>query len=302
MRQTYGRLPRSTLFLFLGLVCGGAAAQETPTLANGVVRSPGNADWATSPDDARARAAAQQKFVFVQFDRAGRECGNCRRMEALLYPAFDFEALLIPMVPVKVQLDSAEGKELARKYGIREAPAVLVTASEGRVVFQMEGFTNAPGFYRQIHRDLDAYRAFAKKVEAQDIPHLSPEEALKTGRELYERLDPGAALPRLERAASAPKATADVRDQAREILAATQLDLGQITASRQANDRLIATTKDKNRRERAELFRAQLPLAENKPEEALALYKKFQKDHPLSPYLGEVNGIVERLAKSTPKP
>ena len=262
--------------------------------------SPGNARWAASPDEAKARAAAEGKFVYVEFDAP--DCGHCQRMDTLLYPAFQFEAVLLPMVPVKVALASPEGRELARRYGIRETPAVLVTTAEGRLVFLMQGFTNAPEFYQHIQQDTGTYRAFAKRVDEQDISRLPAREALDLGRELYQRSDPGAALPRLKRAVTAAPAPPAVRDEAREILAAVELDLGQPANSKRTVERLLATTKDARRRERAELFRAQLPLAENKPAEALALFRKFQRDHPKSPYIDQVNAMLARLTQAPSHP
>ena len=287
--------PRIALLL-LGLAAGPAAApsqEQQPPAAENPVKTPGNAIWAATPDEAKAWAARDNKFVFIEFSRNG--CGNCRRMDVLLYPAFDFEALLIPMVPVKVDLDSGPGRELAQRYGIKEPPAILITSSEGRMVFLLEGFLSAPDFYEHVHADIKAYKTFARKVEAQDIPRLAAREALDTGAELWHRSDPGSALPRLKRAVSAPKAPVSVRDPAREILAAAQLDLGQTAQSRETINRLIATTRDAARRERAEIFRAQIPLAENKPEEAYALFQKFQKDHPDSPYKQQVNAFLQRL-------
>jgi thiol-disulfide isomerase/thioredoxin len=271
---------------------------ETPGTAAPAVTSPGNARWAASPDEAKARAAAEGKFVYVEFDAP--DCGHCQRMDTLLYPAFQFEAVLLPMVPVKVALASSEGRELARRYGVRDTPAVLVTTAEGRLVFLMQGFTNAPEFYRHIQQDTETYRAFAKRIDAQDISRLPAREALDTGRELYQRSDSGAALPRLKRAATA--ASPAVRDEAREILAAVELDLGQRANSKRTIDRLLATTKDARRRERAELFRAQLPLAENRPAEALALFRKFQRDHPNSPYIDQVNAMLARLTQPPSNP
>ncbi|MCA1581202.1 MAG: thioredoxin fold domain-containing protein [Acidobacteria bacterium] len=268
------------------------SARTTPS-AGSAVTSPGNARWAGTPDEARARAATESKFVYVEFDEP--ECGQCRRMDALLYPAFQFEAVLLPMVPVKISLSSPEGRELARRYGVRETPAVLVTTAEGRIVFLMQGFTSAQEFYQRISQDTASYRAFARRVDSQDIAKLKPREALETGRELYQRSDSAAALPRLQRAASSPQSPPAVRDEAREILAAVELDLGQVASSRRTIERLLATSRDPLRRERGELFRAQLPLAENKPAEALALFKKFQKDHPKSPYIEQVNAMLARL-------
>ncbi len=275
-----------------------SAAREIPAEANRPVTSPGNAEWAATSEEARKRAAAEDKFVFIEFESP--ECGNCKRMDGLLYPAFDFEALLIGMVPVKLDLESPEGRELTSRYGIGEVPAILILSAEGRLIFRMEGFLNAPDFYRQVHKDLDAYRRFTRRIEAQDIPRISAQEALETGRELYERADPATALPRLTRAASHPKATPSQRDSSREILAAAELDLGRPAASRKTINQLIATTKSGERRERAELFRAQIPLAENKPAKALALFRKFRKDHPNSPHLARVNELVARLEEGLP--
>lgn len=269
------------------------APQPTPERVPGAVTSPGNAKWAASVDEAKGRASAEGKNVFVELDRP--QCGACSRMDSLLYRAFDFEALLIPMVPVKLSMDGPEGRELARRYGFLQAPTVLVTNPEGRLIFLMEGFANAPDFYQRIQQDMDKYREFAKRVEAQDVLKLSAKEALDTGRELYQRSDAATALPRLKRAASLPKAPAAIRDEAREILAAVELDLGQIAQSRRTTDLLIATTRDPLRKERGELFRAQIPLAENNPTEALARFQKFQKDHPKSPYAERVRAMLARL-------
>jgi hypothetical protein len=292
------------MFVFLAAVVVPAFAvsppQAPPTPApTKVVRSPGNAQWASTPEEARSLAAAEKKFVFYEFDQA--KCGKCQRMDQLLYPAFEFEALLIPMVPVKVMIDSGDGKRLAGRYGIEDVPAILVTTPQGRLVFQMQGFVNPQDFYPHIHKDLDAYRVFSKRIDAQDVSRLSAQAALDAGRELYRLTDSAAAQPRLARAISVPKAPPPVRDEAREILAAVEQDLGHLTASRDTIERLIATTRDPDRRERAELFRAQLSLADNKPADAYALFQKFQKDHPQSPYRSQVDALIARVEASLPK-
>ena len=295
-RKKLGLAPLVALFL------GAAAAPaQTPTApSDNPVRSPGNADWAPNVNEARRRAAAQKKFVFIEFGRDG--CGECRRMDVLLYPAFQFEALLIPMVPVKVMIDSEEGKELARRHDVADVPAVLIESPEGRQVMFMQGFSSAPDFYAHVKSEMDEYKSFARRIEAQDISKLSAREAFDTARELYARGDSASALPRLKRAAAAPATTTALREDARELLAAVQLDGGDIAGSRQTINRLIQTTKNNSRRERAELFRAQIPLAENKPEDAYALFVKFEKDHPASPYLGQVRAFLARMTAQPHKP
>jgi hypothetical protein len=288
----------SLVALLLGAAAASAQAPSAPS--SGPLRSPGNAQWAPNVNEARQRAAAQGKFVFIEFDRKG--CGGCVRMDTLLYPAFDFEALLIPMVPVKVMIDSEEGKGLALKQGVADVPAVLIESPEGRQVFFMQGFTSAPDFYSHAKSEIAEYKAFAKKVGAQDVSRISAREAFDTGKELFGRGDAASALPRLKRAIAAPGGTIALREEAQELLAAVQLEGGDPAGSRQTINRLIETTKDQRRRERGELFRAQIPLYENKPEEAKALFLKFEKDHPTSEYLAQVRTLIARMNSQPHKP
>jgi hypothetical protein len=286
--------------LLLAAAAGAVSAQSAPApTRTPAVRSPGNADWAVAWDQARGRAADQKKLVFVEFENEG--CGNCQRMDGLLYNAMDFEALLVPMVPVKLDLESPDGKTLAARYEVQEAPSVLITTPEGRLVFLMQGFKNAPDFYAHAHQDLDAYRRFARRIDAQDVPKLPAAEALETGRDLFQRRDPAAALPRLQRVARASDATPAMREEALELAAAAELELGKPASSIQTIDKVISTTKDPDRRERAELFRAQIPLSENKPAEALKLFQAFKKAHPKSRYIAGVDAIIQKLLDAKPR-
>jgi thioredoxin-related protein len=287
------------LVLLAALAASPAAAQSpaaTPApaakkaVSDPIPPGPGMVAWATSLEEARLRANEGDKLVFIEFTK--KECGNCERMDNLLYPAADLEALLSTMVPIKVDLESAMGRDLAARYGFSEAPSVVITTPEGRLVFLMEGFYNQGEFFRHAYAGVDAYRKFAAKVESQDIARLPMKEALETGTELYRRSDSEAALPRLRRAVAAPGGTVAEREDALELLAAVEFELAQPALSRKTIERLLATTKDRERRERAELFRAQIPLAENKPAEALALFRKFQKDHPKSTRIAQVNELV----------
>lgn len=274
-------------------------AQDPMDSANRPVKSPGNAVWAANAAEARTIAKAEKKLVYYEF--ISPACGDCRRMTGLLYPAFDFEALLIGTVPVHVALASPEGKELADRYSITEEPSVLIATPEGRLVFLMQGFKDAGDFYTHARRDIDAYRKFAKIIDSQDVPTLSAGEAYASGRALYARFDYEGAASRLARAAAAPDAKPQVRESALMGLAAADRQLGRYDAARKAADKVIATTKNADQREQAELFVAELALAQNKPGEALAAYKKFARDHPKSPYLEKVRGFISRLEAAAPK-
>ena len=289
------RRPRTaSAVLALALAAGTAAGQTTPAPhgSNRPVTSPGNAVWAATAEEARARAASEKKLVYFEFE--GEACGDCRRMQSLLYPAFDFEALLVGMVPVKLKNDAPDAKALEQKYKVTETPSVLITTPEGRLVFLMQGFKDAPDFYSHAHKDIDAYRKFAAKLE-QPVDSLSAADALAIGKELYARFDMKGSIPYLRRAAAAPNAGAGIRETALEGLAAAELETGNPAASREAIDRLIASTKNADQKERAELFRAQIPLSQDKPAEALALYKQFVKDHPNSKYNERVKSFIARL-------
>ena len=291
--------------LALALVAAaGAAQQATPAPpahpeTNHAVTSPGNAEWAPDVPFAKKRAAAQHKLVYYEI--GGETCKDCRRMQGLLYPAFDFEALLVGMVPVQVKLESDEGKVLGERYAITETPAVLITNPEGRLVFLMQGFKDANDFYHHAHRDIDAYRKFALQVDAQNVKTLSAEEAYSTGRALYARFDFDGAAQRLQRAADAPGVKPEMRESALLGLAAAERQLGHMNAARGAAQKVVATTKSADQKERAELFLAELSLAENKPGDALAAYRKFAKDHPTSPYLEKVRGFIAKLEAAAPK-
>jgi tetratricopeptide (TPR) repeat protein len=291
--------------LAAGLVAATAVGQEaTPAPpahpeANHAVTSPGNAEWAPDAAFAKKRASAQHKLVYYEI--GGETCKDCRRMQGLLYPAFDFEALLVGMVPVQVTLESNEGKVLGERYSITETPAVLITNPEGRLVFLMQGFKDASDFYRHAHKAIDAYRKFAVVVDAQNVKTLSAEEAYSTGRALYARFDYDGAAQRLQRAADAPGVKPEMRESALLGLAAAERQLGHMSAARGAARKVVATTKNADQKERAELFLAELDLAENKPGDALVAYKKFAKDHPKSPYLEKVRGFIARLEAAAPK-
>jgi tetratricopeptide (TPR) repeat protein len=266
-----------------------------PTTAPGgrAVRSPGNADWAKDLAEARRRAAAEKKLVFYELSREG--CGDCKRMDALLYPAFDFEALLIGMVPVRIDLDSPDGRVLGERYTIQQAPSILITNPDGRLAFLMQGFKNAPDFYSHVKPDLERYRKFSAEVDAQDVAKLSANDAFRTGSELFKRFDYEAARERLKRAATAPDATPALKSSALQGLAATELQLGRVGDSRKTIEQAIAAAPDSDHKQRAELFRAQIPLAENKPADALALYRQFARDHPDSKYMDRVKTFIEKL-------
>ena len=173
---------------------GAPRRPRTPTRIDRV-KSPGNAEWA--PDRRRGpRSARPPRTSSSSTSSTSPSCGDCRRMQGLLYPAFDFEALLIGMVPVKVRYDFAGGQAAAASStAITEAPSVLITTPEGRLVFLMQGFKNAAGLLQP---------------RAQGPRHLPPvrQEGRRAGRRRRSRRTRRSRPAASSTRASTPKARA----------------------------------------------------------------------------------------------
>ena len=185
---------------------------------------------------------------------------------------------------------------LGERYAITETPAVLITNPEGRLVFLMQGFKDANDFYAHAHKDIDAYRKFAlagRRAGRQDPLGrggvLDRPRALRALRLRRRGRSGSSARP------TRPGVTPEMRESALLGLAAAERQLGHMNAARGAAQKVVATTKNADQKERAELFLAELALAENKPGDALAAYRKFAKDHPNSPYLEKVRGFIAKL-------
>jgi tetratricopeptide (TPR) repeat protein len=273
------------------ILCLLAPAAATP--APPVPQGPGHADWAPTLAQARDRAKKERKVVFVEL--ASSNCADCDRMDRLLYPAVDFEMTLLRMVPVKLSLDAAEAAPLRERYGIREAPATLILAPGGALILRLEGFESAPEFYERVRRAMADWDRLNLRIVHEPETIDDPAAELELGRALYERFDAEGALPRLKRAASSPRADRGTRETALAYLASAQLDLGRIEAARVTAEELLSSTKNPALREQAELFRAQISLAEGDPGDARKRFEAFLEKHPDSPRRSEVQELLRRL-------
>jgi thioredoxin-related protein len=279
------KFPVLAVALVLALFAGRLPAQ-TPMKTRGTV-------WSSGYAEAREKAARENKYVFIEFTK--KDCGPCQRMDQLLYPAFDFEALLLRMVPTKLDLAEGEGAALAKKYRVMDAPSVLILSPEGTLAFRMVGFLNAPDFYRHALRDVHDYDLFKLRLSNEPQHPDDPKEELDLGKELYRRFDSARAVPRLRRVAGAKKAPAEVREEALAYLASAELDLGQPEKARHTAETLVRSGKNADRREQAELFLAQVDAAEGKTKAAYERLIRFKKEHPKSVHMAEANDFLSRF-------
>ena len=267
--------------------------------ANGLPDTPGRAIWEKTYDAARQRARDQGKVVFVEFTR--KKCGACFRMDGLLYPSVNFEMALLRMVPVKLDLEAGDAARIASRYGIHDAPAVLVVSAGGAMIFRMEGFDNDRAFYTHLHNSMTDWDHVNLRLVHEPETIGDPKSELELGAELFRRFDSEEAIPRLERAAS-PKSPAPIREAALAYLASAQMDQEHFAEAGATIDTLLNVAKNPEWREKAELFRAQLDLAQGKREQARRAFQTFLDRHPSSKHRDEAKSYLDRMgATEQPK-
>ena len=105
--------------------------------------------WVERYDDALKQAAAQKKFVVV--DLSASWCGFCRKMASEVYPDNEFVEFSRGQVFVRLFTDTnPEGDRLARKFGIRGFPTIIVLNPKGEEAGRLEGFRPAPALIRGL--------------------------------------------------------------------------------------------------------------------------------------------------------
>jgi hypothetical protein len=270
------------------------ASSSAPPPAPPIPSGPGHAQWASTYAQARELAGPANKLVFVELTKP--DCGQCKRMETLLYPAAQFEMMILRMVPVRLEVAGPEAAGLSARYGLNDAPSVLVVTPEGILVFRADGFDDALSFYTHLHNSLVDWDKLHARLLHEDETRDDPADQLALGRELLRRFAPEEALPRLERAARSSRAVPKTRHEAEGLLANVELALKKFDAARATVNAILVRSTDPDEREQAELFRAQISLAEGKPEEARRRYERFLKQHPKSRHREDVRAMLKRLA------
>jgi tetratricopeptide (TPR) repeat protein len=260
---------------------------------------PGKANWAKDYAEARETATKDHKVVYVEFFE--KRCGFCQHMDALTYPAVNFEMMLLRMVPVKLDRTVEPGASLAARYGVTESPAVLILSSGGALIFRVNGFDNPPEFYRHVNAQMKEWDKLNVRMIHEPEFRDDPKQEVELGVELALRFDPEEAAPRFERAASSPQADARTRDQALSYLASAQLKTRRYADARASIERLIRLTGDSDLREQAEIFAGQISLEEGDPAAAQRVWKEFIRKHPTSGRRPEVENRLAAISSPAAK-
>ena len=122
-----------------------AAISSTPAAFAGssaLLVSEKKVEWRTDLPAALADAAKQNKTVLLRFTATW--CGPCRVMEARVWPDPTVQAELADKyIGVKGDTDEEASQILARKYGVRAVPTLLLLESTGKEIGR-GGFMSSP--------------------------------------------------------------------------------------------------------------------------------------------------------------
>ena len=283
----------------LGHASDTAAPSEAPPAAAGAPAGPGKAIWARDYAEARDRARRDGKVVYVEFSEAN--CGNCIRMHSLIYPAVNFEMMLLRMVPVNVDRLGSDGAALAARYGVTQSPAVLILSPGGAMIFRVNGFDSAPEFYSHVHSMMAEWDKLNVRMIHEPEFRDDPAQELALGIDLAQRFDPEEAIPRFARAAESPRADAATRDQALSYLASAQLNARLFADARVTAGKLARVARDRDLREQAELFLGQISLAQGDPAAARRAWEAFLEKHPDSPRRQDAENRIAALSSAPAK-
>ena len=86
--------------------------------------------WRTDYEQAISLATQQDRPVLLRF--TAEWCVPCRVMDQNVFPNQDVKAALAAhVVPLKLDIDQESNAEIARRYGIRGIPTLLLVDSQG---------------------------------------------------------------------------------------------------------------------------------------------------------------------------
>ena len=128
-----------------------------------------------------AKAKKEGKPVFM--DCYTSWCGPCKVLSSKVFPLKSVgDFFNARFVSTKIDMEKGEGKELARKYGVKAFPTLLVLDVEGNVIHRLTGGRSPQSLIAEVSRalsDSTAYTAVKKKYEAGDRSPLVVTEYFK---------------------------------------------------------------------------------------------------------------------------
>ena len=160
--------------------------------------------WAYSWDDAVA-AAKKLPNGRILLSFVDEDCGECRRMDALVVPSTSFWAFTRDKIPLRVVRATPEGKRLTERFRIPEVPAWLVVTPDMVVSGAQIGSTTQQGWVDAFIRSEQAWAAYRKKLDAEAANSADDTLVFDVAKETFKRGGDNLAEPRFRRLASAAR-------------------------------------------------------------------------------------------------
>jgi predicted negative regulator of RcsB-dependent stress response len=228
------------------------------------------------------------------------DCGQCKRMEALVVPSTSFYAYTRDKVPLYEDVSTAEGKDLARRLRVRGTPAWIVVTPDLLECGRQEGPTTQQGWvdaFIQVERGWAGYR---KVLTDEAADPSNPQLVFEAARLTYQRGGGALAEARFQRLARDPKTPAAIKEQALGFLTSLEMESGRWDEAVAHLDTLIATAQDPALRMRAELRRADVEIARGRKDLAAWRLKEFVKIHADAPLAAEAQALLDALQGKAP--
>ncbi len=228
------------------------------------------------------------------------DCGQCKRMEALVAPSTSFYAYTRDKVPLYEDISTAEGKDLARRLRIRGTPTWIVVTPELLECGRQEGPTTQQGWvdaFVQVERGWAVYRK-ALADEAADPSDASL--VFEVARQTFARGGGALAEARFQRLVKDAKTPADIREKSLGYLTSLEMETGRFDDAVVHLDALAATAQDPILKLRAELRRADVEIARGRKDLAAWRLREFIKAHPDAPLAAEAQALLDALQGKAP--
>ncbi|MFI5180357.1 MAG: hypothetical protein ACHQPI_03090 [Thermoanaerobaculia bacterium] len=279
-----------------------ATAPSEPSPTPAAVPGPAGLEviWSSSWDEAvEAAHKIPNGRVLVYF--GDDDCGQCRRMEALIWPSTSFFAFTRDKVPVYEKFSGPEGKKLAATLRVKEIPAWVVVTPELLVSGRQVGPTSQMGWVQAFVEAEKGWYRYRKLRDDEKANPGDPRLVFDVALESFHRNGDSVAESRFQRLGSDPKTPPDLREQSLAYLATIQLDSERPEDAGKSLDQLLSIAKEPRIRQRAELRRADVDIALGRKDLAAARLRAFKKEWPDSPALPEVDRLLDAISPTATK-
>lgn len=129
----------------------------------------------SSVEEAQKKAQQEHKLIFM--DCYTTWCGPCKMLSKKIFTKDTVGNYFNQrFINIKVDMETTEGKELAKRYNIKSYPTLLLLNPDGTLVHKIIGAVSAYELLRKIHRGTSpttAYMALKKRFETET--NYSPE-------------------------------------------------------------------------------------------------------------------------------